>query len=380
MKKIMAAAAVIAAMLLCGICCRAEETVSAVDTDDLYDSLGIDDSEISDNIPDEAKRIFSENGITVSDSGDFAEIDPSDIINYILDSFRSNLTYPLRVLGTMICAAMLSAAVSAFSSASDSRTAKVYEIMSVLITTAAVSAPAADCINSMIATMKAGGVFMLSYVPVYAGIAISSGSVTGAAAYNMTVMAVSEGAVQLSSHVLLPLMSMCMAMGIIDGINPDFSLGAVTSLIGKIVSFVIGVVMTVFTGMLALQNALGTAADTVGVKAAKLAVANLVPVVGGALSDTYTAVRSGLALLRNAAGIYGIAAVALTVLPPVIEAASLYLAVNIGGAFAEMLGQNGIAKLLKNISGVIGMAMSLLLCYGAMLIISTGILMYGITA
>ena len=171
-----------------------------------------------------------------------------------------------------------------------------------------------------------------------------------------------------------------MAMGIIDGINPDFSLGAVTSLIGKIVSFVIGVVMTVFTGMLALQNALGTAADTVGVKAAKLAVANLVPVVGGALSDTYTAVRSGLALLRNAAGIYGIAAVALTVLPPVIEAASLYLAVNIGGAFAEMLGQNGIAKLLKNISGVIGMAMSLLLCYGAMLIISTGILMYGITA
>ena len=196
----------------------------------------------------------------------------------------------------------------------------------------------------------------------------------------MTVMAVSEGAVQLSSHVLLPLMSMCMAMGIIDGINPDFSLGAVTSLIGKIVSFVIGVVMTVFTGMLALQNALGTAADTVGVKAAKLAVANLVPVVGGALSDTYTAVRSGLALLRNAAGIYGIAAVALTVLPPVIEAASLYLAVNIGGAFAEMLGQNGIAKLLKNISGVIGMAMSLLLCYGAMLIISTGILMYGITA
>ncbi|MGN1416165.1 MAG: hypothetical protein ACI4XF_04940 [Oscillospiraceae bacterium] len=362
-----------------GIYCSAEENgggYAVIDPSELYSSLDIDDSGIYSAVPDEAGEILSDNGVTMDDAGEFTEISFGEVISYILEKFGDSLKYPMKTLGLVIAAAVLSSAVSSFSeTVPDSRLKTVYGMVSVMVTAAVVAVPVSECLNNIAATIKAGGVFMLAYVPVYAGIAASSGAVTSAAVYNMTLIGAAEGAVQLASNIMLPLLSSCMALGIADGINTQYSLGSITALINKCCTFLMVAVMTIFTGMTSLQSSIGTAADSIGVKAAKLAVSNFVPVVGGALSDTYGTVRSCLGLLRSAAGIYGIAAIALTVLPPALEATALYLAVNIGCAVSEILGQDRLVKLLKNTSSVIGMALGLLLCFGALLIISTGILM-----
>ncbi|MGN0692767.1 MAG: hypothetical protein ACI4K7_10500 [Oscillospiraceae bacterium] len=378
-KTAVTAVLIIIIGLFSGIFCSAEENdegYDGIDPGELYSSLGIDDSGIYSAVPDEAGEILSENGVTMDDAGEFTEISFGEVISYILEKFGEKLKSPMKTLGMVIAAALLSSAVSSFSeTVPDSRLKTVYSMVSVMVTAAVVAVPVSECLNNIAATIKAGGVFMLAYVPVYAGIAASSGAVTSAAVYNMTIIGAAEGAVQLASNIMLPLMSSCMALGIADGINTQYSLGSITALINKCCTFLIIAVMTIFTGMTSLQSSLGTAADSIGVKAAKLAVSNFIPVVGGALSDTYGTVRSCLGLLRSAAGIYGIAAIALTVLPPALEAAALYLAVNIGCAVSEILGQDRLVKLLKNTSSVIGMALGILLCFGVMLIISTGILM-----
>lgn len=380
MKKTAVTAVLIIILgLFSGIFCSAEEKeegYAGIDPAELYSSLDIDDSGIYSAVPDEAGEILSENGVTMDDAGEFTEISFGEVISYILERFGEKLKYPMKTLGLVIAAAVLSSAVSSFSdTVPDSRLKNIYGMVSVMVTAAVVAVPVSECLNNIAATIKAGGVFMLAYVPVYAGIAASSGAVTSAAVYNMTIIGAAEGAVQLASNIMLPLMSSCMALGIVDGINTQYSLGSITALINKCCTFLIIAVMTIFTGMTSLQSSVGTAADSIGVKAAKLAVSNFIPVVGGALSDTYGTVRSCLGLLRSAAGIYGIAAIALTVLPPALEAAALYLAVNIGCAVSEILGQDRLVKLLKNTSSVIGMALGVLLCFGALLIISTGILM-----
>lgn len=374
MKKILSAAVVAATMLFSGTVCKAQ-VYEDIDTSEMYRSMDIDDSGVYSATPGEAAEILKENGVTLDDPGEFTEITPGEVISYIFEKFTDRLRYPMKTLWLITAAAVLSSAVAAFSETTGGSVKRVYEMISVMVTSAAVAVPVSDCLNTAASAIRAGGAFMLTYVPIYAGIAASSGSVTSAAVYNMTVIGAAEGAVALSSGVMLPLMSSCMAIGIADGINSKFSLGSLTALINKICSFVTVTVMTVFTGMLSLQSTVGTAADSIGAKTAKLAVSNFVPVVGGALSDTYGAVRAGLVLLKSAAGIYGIAAAALTVLPPVIEAASLYLALNIGAAVSDILGQEQMVRFLKNTAAVIGMTMGLLLCFGAMLIISTGILM-----
>lgn len=374
MKKIISAAVIAVTMLLSGTVCNAQ-AYEGIDTSEMFESMEIDDDKVYSAVPEEAEKILEENGVTLEDPGEFTEITFGEVIKYIFGKFTDRLKYPMKTLWLITAAAVLSAAVSTFSETSGGNIKRVYETVSVMVTSAAIAVPASECLDTAASAIRAGGAFMLTYVPIYAGIAASSGSVTSAAMYNMTVIGAAEGAVALSSGVMLPLMSSCMAIGIADGINSKFSLGSLTALINKICSFVLVTVMTVFTGMLSMQSTVGTAADSIGAKTAKLAVSNFVPVVGGALSDTYGAVKAGLGLLKSAAGIYGIAAAALTLLPPVIEAASLYLALNIGASISDILGQGQMVKLLKNTASVIGMIMGILLCFGAMLIISTGILM-----
>ena len=347
-----------------------------IDRQELYESLGLSDKELYDSIDPETENILEENGITLTDPGSMTEISPIEVIKYIGRKFIDGLGEPMRLLGIMTAAAALSAAVSAVSdTAENKKMTSVYETISVLIIVSAVSAPISNCLSEITAAIRGGGNFMFGYIPVFAGIAASSGTVTGAAVYDIAVEAAAECAVQISARLMMPLLSVCMAAGITDGINPRFSLSAFTSFIGKTVSFVMVTAVTIFTGMLSLQSTVGTSADTIGAKAAKLAVANFVPVIGGALSDTYAAVRSGLTMLKSAAGFFGIAAIALTVLPPMVSSVSLYISLNIGSAAAEILAQDKTAKFLKNSASVVGTAMSILVCFAALLIISTAMLM-----
>lgn len=374
MKIFLAITAVIFMLLSDGIICGAEEYPSA--ETGLYEALELPDDEMEQALPEEAERIFEENGIAIDDSGDFTEMSFSELLRYIWERFTDNIGFPVRVLGMTLSAAVLSAAASSLSESSlDKKSSDIYGVAAVLVTVSVIAEPVSSVSSAAAEAIKAGGGFMLTYVPVFAGISASSGSISGAAAYNLAVIAVSEGAIQLSAHFLIPIISICVCFGIIDSINTSFSLSSATGLISKLLTFLLSAVMTVFTAMLSLQNVLGTAADSIGIKTARLAVSNFVPVVGGALSDTYTAVRSGLSLLKSTAGIYGIAAVAIVLLPPVIDTAALYIAFNIGSAFSDMLGQGRLVKLMKSTASAMGMLLGIILCFGAMLIVSTGILM-----
>ncbi|MBQ5332368.1 MAG: hypothetical protein J6K92_03795, partial [Oscillospiraceae bacterium] len=170
-------------------------------------------------------------------------------------------------------------------------------------------------------------------------------------------------------------LSLCMAMNIIDAVNPSFSLSSVTGLMKKLTALLMGFGMTIFTGLLSIQSIVGASADTLGVKAAKFVVSNFVPVVGSAVADAYSTMRSGLGLLRGAAGAFGIIAVCITLLPPILETACLYLAMTAGEAAAEMFGIKELGTFFRGAASVLSLCLAVLACFGVMFVISTVILM-----
>ncbi|MGN1105939.1 MAG: stage III sporulation protein AE, partial [Huintestinicola sp.] len=152
-------------------------------------------------------------------------------------------------------------------------------------------------------------------------------------------------------------------------------LSSVTGLMKKITTLFLGFGMTVFTGLLSIQSIVGASADTLGVKAAKFVVSNFVPVVGSAVADAYSTMRSGLGLLRGAAGAFGIIALCVTLLPPVLETLCLYLAMTAGEAAAEMFGVKELGTFFKGAASVLSLTAAVLACFGVMFVISTVILM-----
>lgn len=350
--------------------------VYAQEKPNITDELGIDTQAVDDSITPEVKSFIDEKNISVENTEAMTEISPMEVLVYIWDIFKDKLTKPLQILASLLAIMLISVIVNSMEdSFSNKSTSGMFGVISVLISVGIISSSVSSCINIASETLASGSRFMIGYVPVFAGITASSGSVTSATAYNLLVILVSQGAAQLFADIIVPILSLCMAVGIIEAINPDFRLSGITEGVKKGITFVIGFVMVVFIGLMSLQSIIGASADTLGVKAAKYMVSNWIPFIGGAIADTYTTVKHSLGLLRGGAGFLGIAVIFVMVVPPLVEIIAMRMIFSIADIISDLFNVPQMKILLKNTGWVLSITFSIMMCFAVMFIISTTMLM-----
>lgn len=377
MKKLLMIVLWAAFMFVFGTSVGAEEPA---DISSLAEDYGAIDT--ADSLPYDAAEFLRENNISPDDPEGITSLSPKTVIAYMTEKLKHSAAAPLRLFGTVISVVILAAAGGAAADVVQSGgSEKIYRTVAVLAAVGVTVPSLESCIDTAAQTLVQGSDFLVCYVPVFTGIAAASGNVTASAGYNLTVLLLAQAAVKIASDVLVPVISVCMAMNIIDAVNPAFSLSSITGLLKKWTSLFLGLIMTVFTGLLSIQSIVGTSADTLGVKAAKFVVSNFVPIVGSAVADAYTTMRSGLGLLRGATGAFGIIALCVTLLPPILETLCLYLAMTAGEAAAELFGANELGRFFGGAASLLAMTGAVLACFVVMFVISTVILMAaGMTA
>ena len=370
MKKLMTIILSAVLMLAFGADAGAEEPA---DIASLAEDYGVSDT--ADSLPYDAAEFLRENNIFPDDPDGITSLSPKTVISYMTEKLKHSAASPLRLFGTVFSVIILAAAGGAAADIVQSGSEKIYRTAAVLAAVGVTVPSLESCLDTAADTLIRGSDFLVCYVPVFTGIAAASGSVTASAGYSMTVLLLAQAAVKIASEVLVPVISVCMAMNIIDAVNPSFSLSSVTGLLKKWTSLLLGLMMTVFTGLLSIQSIVGTSADTLGVKTAKFVVSNFVPIVGSAVADAYTTMRSGLGLLKGTAGAFGIIALCVILLPPVIETACLYLAMTAGEAAAELFGAKELGRFFGGAASLLAMTGAVLACFAVMFVISTVILM-----
>lgn len=350
--------------------------VSAQEDINIADELEINTDSLNENLTPEVREFIEEKNITVENTEAMTKITPKEVLIYIWDQFKASLFKPLKIFVSLFAVILIASLIESMEdSISNKSISRIFGVICVLISVGIISGSVSDSIKTAADALNSGGTFMIGYVPVFAGITASSGSVTSAVSYNMMILLVSQTAVQLSGELIMPALSVCMAVGIVEAINPDFKLSGITEAVKKTVSFAMGLIMTVFIGLLSLQSIVGASADTLGVKAAKYMVSNCVPVVGGAIADTYTTVKHSLGILRGGVGFIGIAAIFIMILPPILEIVSMRLIFIAADIVSELFGASQVKILVKNTNWILATIFSILICFSVMLIISTAILM-----
>ena len=350
--------------------------VYAQEQSDITNELGIDTTTIDDGITPEVKSFIDEKNISVENTEAMTEITPMEVLVYIWDTFKEKLAEPLKILASLLVIMLISVIVNNMEdSLSNKSISGMFGVISVLISVGIISSSVSLCIDAASETLTSGSRFMIGYVPVFAGITASSGGITSATAYNLLVILISQSAAQLYAEIIVPVLSLCMAVGIIEAINPDFRLSGITEGVKKGVTFVIGFVMVVFIGLMSLQSIIGASADTLGVKAAKYMVSNWIPFIGGAIADTYTTVKHSLGLLRGGAGFLGIAVIFVMVVPPLIEIIAMRMIFSVADIISDLLNVPQMKILLKNTKWILSIIFSIMMCFVVMFIISTTMLM-----
>ena len=132
----------------------------------------------------------------------------------------------------------------------------------------------------------------------------------------------------------------------------------------------IKMILFVFSVYLTVTGLVTGSADATVVKAAKLTLSGVVPVVGGMISDCSETVIVGAASIRNAIGVMGMLAVIAVCIGPFLRTAAQYLMLKLAAAAGGAMGQKPLVDLMDGIAEATGFLLSMLAACALMLLIS----------
>lgn len=335
----------------------------------------VDLSGIYKSLSDEARQSLSDIGASSADPNTLQGITPDKLFGRIGDLAGEQAQKPLRALVHITAALLICAMLGAYKNSLSPETGGIPGAASALCICCAVVTPALQLIEQAQGVITSAANLMLAYVPVMAALLAAGGSVSGAGAYCASVLAAGEGVNRLCGGVLVPFLNMFLGISVVAGVTPDLSLGGLCAVISKAFKWLLGFSMAVFTSVTGMRRLLSDSLDTVGGRAVKFAVSSFVPVVGSALADAYNTVQGSVGLLKSGVGVFVILAVAFTFLPVLLRVMLWSAVLWAGKTTAEILGVPQAARLLDSLAAVFSSLTALLLCVGAVFIISTAVVL-----
>lgn len=325
------------------------------------------DADISDINLESAKDFLDDNGVDLSEPATIENIGAESLVNYFISIFRSALSRPAMIL-IITAAFALICEVSLSVSSKSGINGEVFVIICFL----SVSPYILTSISDMLSAAKSQQAFMASYIPIFAGIIAASGNISGASSYNALVLYASEGIAVTASLILKPILMCMLVMCCTQAINPD--LPDITGCLRRVFTGVIGTVMTVFTGVISLQTAVGRSGNEIVLKAGKYLVSSFVPIVGMSLSESYKAVKVSMSAIRTSVGTVGIIIMAVLLAVPIINMLVYKLMIILSEWICRICGSARLACLMRGLADVYSLCVTILLIYGMMFVLSTGIM------
>lgn len=176
-----------------------------------------------------------------------------------------------------------------------------------------------ECAELVTAVISDQVVFLKAAVPVYTSLIISTGQVTTANGLETVFLYFIQLIGNLIEKLAVPVMIWISILNMVNCITKKYNLKKLIDFTKQIIMWGLGIIMTLFIGILGMTGFVAKSSDNLGLKTLKYAVGNFVPVVGGFLSDSITTVLNSISVLKNAMGIAGVITVVLICLTPIIK-------------------------------------------------------------
>lgn len=305
------------------------------------------------------------------DISDMDSLSLTELIERIKNHFISHIDAPLKIL----CSVFIVIICSTLTNNAVSKSTDIYNMVCVMTAVTVIAPQLISVFNETLYTIQVGSSFILVFVPLFTAISVISGGFTSAGVYHMMMLGASELIVKLSESYLLPVLGVISAFAVTGSVFPSTSLDSLVNLLKKTVTWGISITMSLFVGFVTLKCTITGKADGVAAKTAKMLVSGFVPIVGGAVSDAYSTVRGSFDVINGAVGAVGIIAIAMIMLPKIIEIFVYRIVMWVGSAVADIFSADAISKLLKSFDSGLAIAQSILICYGVIFILCSAILM-----
>lgn len=195
--------------------------------------------------------------------------------------------------------------------------------------------------------------FLYALLPVLLTLLASLGAPSTVALYNPLLLAAIGSSLHLLRILVLPLLYISGALTVGGSISQSLKFAGLAKLCRDIGMGVFGIMLTLFGALLGLLGVSGAVLDGLGVRAAKSAAGVFIPVVGRTLADSLDAVVSTALLLKNLIGVLGLVILLLLCIMPAVQILVYSLLFRLVGALVEPLGDSRLAGILSSMGGIV---------------------------
>lgn len=331
-----------------------------------YEMSGIE--EIKEYIDEDALRFLEENGLSPENEGWVNSLNAENIFSHIWDFVKNGAKGPSRAAAFILSIILITAAVTSFGD-TDGRFAPAL-FAATLAVALVLATDVWKVISASAEVLKGTSYFMLSFIPVFVGIVSLSGMAVTGASMGALLIGGAEAVSSISSFFVLPMMGGYLSLSVCSTVSPLLNGSNIAATVKKATLWILSFVTTLFLGILSVQTAVNSSADSLSMRTARFILGTSVPVAGNVLSEALTTVTASMGLLRSSVGIYGVVALSIMFLPVITELIMWRLAMTVTGMTAQFFSLPKISALLKAVDDMLALLIAIILLVAGMFIIS----------
>lgn len=303
------------------------------------------------------------------------EIDNSTIYKKILNLLGTEVKTGIKSLISILVIIIIHSILKSISESleNDNISKLIYYVQYIAIVTVIMS-NFSDIINLVKETTSNLVGFMNTLIPVLISLMLYTGSIATTSILEPIILFMINFIGNLIQSILIPIILIITSISIISKISDKVQIEKISKFLKSSTTWFLGLILTVFVGVVSLEGTLSSTVDGITAKTAKSIVSSAVPVVGKILGDVVDSVLGCGVILKNAVGFLGVIIIIGICILPILKLAVLTFSYKLISSVSEVIADAKIVKLLDEVADIFKILLAILVSISFMVIIGTTLL------
>lgn len=303
------------------------------------------------------------------------EIDNSNIYKKILSKLGNEVQNGVKSLACILAIIIIHSILKSISESleNDNISKLIYYVQYIAIITVIMS-NFSDIITLVKDTTTNLIGFMNTLIPVLISLMLYTGSITTTSILEPIILFMINFIGNLIQDILMPIILIITSISIISKISDRVQIDKISKFLKSSTIWFLGIVLTIFVGVVSLEGTLASSVDGITTKTAKAIVSSAVPIVGKILGDVVDSVLGCGLILKNAVGFVGVIVIIGICIMPILKLTVLTFSYKLIASISEVIADSKIVKLLDEIGDIFKILLAILVTVTFMVIIGTTLL------
>lgn len=287
----------------------------------------------------------------------------NDIINAFFEEFKRNIFNLISLIVICISYSVFNVYIK------DGSISEIFRCITYVVCSSVIIDIFKNVINVVYSATNTLFDYMNFSIPIYTTALASGGFAETSASVQSIFYVISNFITGVINKIVYPILYCCGLLTIIGNISNTFKISGIISVISKITRYIIGLIMTVFAGILAFTGFSGINNDNLALKTARYALGNFVPVVGGCLSESLNSLLYSSAITKNSLGNIGFFTLLAICLSPIVKSYANIFIIRLTSAVISVFGESSASESLNSLCDVLTTATAMLILVSIMFVL-----------